>query len=205
MSRIVAISIRHSATQSLIATVQSIGPGQARGLLITAIHQLQDSRRLSGPLAIIGLAGALWSASEYIGAFMRAANAIYDMPEGRPIWKIAPLRLAITLVLVVLLAACALGVVVTGTLADRVGRALGVGSAGVTVWGIAKWPVLVVVVSLAIAMLYWISPNVRQPGFAGSAPADCWRCWCGRPHAPDSPSTSRISVPTTRPTARSAL
>lgn len=157
--------VGHSATQALIDNLQALGPGQARNLLVTAIHQLQGARAASGPLAIVGLAGALWTASGYVGAFMRASNAIYDMPEGRPMWKVAPLRVGITLVLVVLLAVCALGVVVTGTVADHVGRMLGVGSFGVTVWGIAKWPVLVVLVSLAIAVLYWMAPNVAQPGF----------------------------------------
>lgn len=162
--------VGHSATQALIDNLQSLGPGQARSLLVTAIHQLQGARTTSGPLAIVGLAGALWTASGYVGAFMRASNAIYDMPEGRPMWKVAPLRVGITLVLVVLLAVCALGVVVTGTVAEHLGRMLGVGSVGVTVWGIAKWPVLVVLVSLAIAVLYWIAPNVRQPGFRWFSP-----------------------------------
>jgi membrane protein len=160
----------HSATQSLIDNLNSIGPGQARDLLVNSLHQIQGSKRASGPLAIVGLVGAVWSASGYIGAFMRASNAIYDIPEGRPLWKLAPLRVAVTVALVLLLAVCALGVVVTGSVAGHVGRLLGIGSAGVTAWDIAKWPVLVILISLAIAVLYWISPNVRQPGFRWFSP-----------------------------------
>jgi membrane protein len=159
-----------SATQSLIDNLNSVAPGQAHDLLVNSIRQLQGAKAVSGPLAIIGLAGAVWSASGYVGAFMRASNAIYGMPEGRPIWKIAPLRLAITIVLIILVAVCSLGIGVTGGIADRVGHLLRVGSAGVTVWEIAKWPVLVLLISLAIAMLYWISPNVRQPRFRWFSP-----------------------------------
>jgi membrane protein len=159
-----------SATQTLIDNINTMVPGQGRDVLVTAIKELQHSESLAGPLAIIGLAGALWSASGYIGAFMRASNAIYEMPEGRPVWKTIPLRLGLTLGVVVLLALCAVGVVVSGTVADRAGHILGIGSTGVLAWNIAKWPVLAVLVSLAFALLYWASPNVKQPGFRWLSP-----------------------------------
>jgi membrane protein len=158
-----------SATQTLIDNINTMVPGQGRNILITAIKELQHSESLACPLAIIGLAGALWSASAYIGAFMRASNAIYEMPEGRPIWKTIPLRLGLTLGVVVLLALCAVGVVVSGTVADRAGHILGIGSTGVLVWNIAKWPVLAVLASLAFALLYWASPlDELAPG--------AWHC-----------------------------
>jgi membrane protein len=162
--------VGHSATQALIDTANSIGPGTARDLLVNALRQVQGAHRIAGPVAIIGLVGALWSASGYIGAFMRASNAIYDMPEGRPLWKTAPLRVGLTLALVVLVSLCALGLAISGGVAAQVGHLLGVGSVGVTVWNIAKWPVLVVLVSLAVALLYWVAPNVRQPGFRWLSP-----------------------------------
>ncbi|MDQ3901125.1 MAG: YihY/virulence factor BrkB family protein, partial [Actinomycetota bacterium] len=85
-----------SATQTLIDNINTMVPGQGRDVLVTAIKELQHSQGVAGPLAILGLAGALWSASGYIGAFMRASNAIYEMPEGRPVWKTVPLRLGLT-------------------------------------------------------------------------------------------------------------
>jgi membrane protein len=97
-------------------------------------------------------------------------NRIYEIGEGRPFWKLRPQQILITLVMVVLLAASAIAVVVTGGLADQVGKLLGVGSTAVTVWDIAKWPVLVVLVSIMIAVLYWASPNVKQPGFRWISP-----------------------------------
>jgi membrane protein len=100
---------------------------------------------------------------------MRASNAIYDVPEGRPVWKTLPIRVGVTLVLMVLLVASALIVVVTGGLAARVGHVLGIGSAAVTVWKIAKWPVLLILISLMLALLYWASPNAKQ-GFRWVSP-----------------------------------
>ena len=159
-----------SATQTLIDNVNTMVPGQGRDILVNAIKELQHSASLAGPLAIVGLVGVLWSASGYIGAFMRASNAIYEMPEGRPVWKTVPLRVSLTLAGVVLLALCAVGVVATGVVADRAGQMLGIGSNGVLVWDIAKWPVLAVLVSLAFALLYWASPNVKHPGFRWLTP-----------------------------------
>ncbi|MFE9579903.1 YihY/virulence factor BrkB family protein [Nocardia sp. NPDC006044] len=159
-----------SATQSLVDTIREIGPGSGTAFLVDAIDQLHGSPQLAGPFAIIGLCTALWTASGYIGAFMRAANAIYDIEEGRPIWKTVPVRVGLTATMVVLLALCAIGVVATGSIAERLGRWIGVGSAGVMVWDIAKWPVLAVLVSLAFALLYWAAPNAQQPGFRWLSP-----------------------------------
>jgi membrane protein len=154
----------------VIDNINQIVPGQGKDILVGAIKELTGSRSLAGPLAIIGLLGALWSASGYIGAFMRASNSIYGMPEGRPIWKTIPLRVVLTIGIVVLLAACALAVVATGTIARRIGDAIGLGSTGVLVWEIAKWPVIALLVSVAFALLYWVGPNVRQPGFKWLTP-----------------------------------
>jgi membrane protein len=158
-----------SATQTLIDNINTTVPGQGRDILVNAIGELQQSKG-AGLFAIVGLAGALWSASAYIGAFMRASNAIYEMPEGRPVWKTLPLRVGLTIAIVLLLAVCAIGVVATGTVAERAGQLLGIGSTGVLVWEIAKWPVIAILVSLAFALLYWASPNVKHPGFRWLSP-----------------------------------
>jgi membrane protein len=159
-----------SATQPLIDNISKLAPGPAADIFTSAIKNLQKSSGAAGILAIAGLLGALWSASGYVAAFMRASNAIYDVPEGRPIWKTAPVRVGVTLVLVVLLAVSAVAVVVSGGLADQVGKVLGVGDTAVTVWDIAKWPVLVLIVSFMFSILYWASPNVKQPGFRWLTP-----------------------------------
>ncbi|HEV2783706.1 MAG TPA: YihY/virulence factor BrkB family protein [Actinophytocola sp.] len=159
-----------AATQTLIDNINQVVPGQGKEILSNAIRELHRSQSLAGPLAIVGLAAALWSASAYVAAFMRAANAIYEMPEGRPVWKTWPLRVLLTLAVVIMLALCAVGVVATGGLADRLGHLLGIGGTGVQIWDIAKWPVIALLVSLAFALLYWAAPNVRHPGFRWLSP-----------------------------------
>src|SRR3954466_14887557 len=153
-----------SAIQPLLDNLGSVAPGPAKDILTNVLTSLQSNKGGSTVAFIIGLGAAIWSASGYIGAFMDAANNVWDAPEGRPIWKRVPLRLVVTVVMLILLAASALAVVLTGPLARSVGDVVGLGSTFVTVWGIAKWPVLLLVVSFMISLLYWAGPNVKQPG-----------------------------------------
>ncbi len=157
------------ATKSIVDSLDALGPGEAKDTVAGALENLQKSQA-SGLLAIVGLVTALWSASGYVGAFMRASNSIYDVEEGRPFWKVIPLRLGLTIGVVVLLALTALGVTLTGGVAQWLGEVLGLGSTFVTVWDIAKWPVLFLLASLAIGLLFWASPNVRQPSFLWITP-----------------------------------
>ncbi|MDP9863770.1 MULTISPECIES: YihY/virulence factor BrkB family protein [Streptosporangium] len=159
-----------SATRSLTDNLGALAPGPARQTIDTVLQALQSSQRAAGIAAIMGIAIALWSASGYVGAFMRAANVMYEMPEGRPIWKTLPLRLGITTVLVILMAVGAVSVVFTGELAAQAGKVLGIGETALTIWGIAKWPILVVIVALVLALLYWAAPNVEHPGFRWITP-----------------------------------
>jgi len=159
-----------SATQPLIDNLSTVAPGPAKDILTQALKGLESAQGASTLALIIGLAAAIWSASGYIGAFMDAANAVWDAPEGRPIWKRVPLRLAVTCVMLLLLSASALAVVLTGPLARSIGDLVGLGSTFVTVWGIVKWPALVLVVSFMISLLFWAGPNVKQPGFPWVTP-----------------------------------
>jgi membrane protein len=154
-----------SATQPLLDNLSTMAPGPAKEILEGALKSLQSSQGAAGVLFFVGLGGALWSASGYVAAFMKAANVIYDVGEGRPIWKTLPVRVGVTVVTVLLLAVSAVAVVVTGPLAQQAGDVIGVGSAAVTAWDIAKWPVLLLIVSFLFALLYWASPNVRHPRF----------------------------------------
>ena len=159
-----------SATQPLIDNLGKVAPGPAKDIFTSAIKNLQGSQGSAGILFVVGLVGALWSASGYVAAFMRASNAIYDMPEGRPIWKTLPVRVILTLVLLVLIAITAIGVTLTGGLAKEVGGVIGVSDTAVSVWNIAKWPVLLVVVSFMFALLYWAAPNVKHAKFRWVSP-----------------------------------
>ncbi|MFL5843837.1 MAG: YihY/virulence factor BrkB family protein [Solirubrobacteraceae bacterium] len=159
-----------STTDTLISNVKTAAPGPARDIVVPAIQNLQSSQGAAGMMFVVGIVLALFSASGYVGAFSRASNAIYEMPEGRPVWKLRPQQMGIALVMIVLLAVSALAVVITGGVAEQVGKVIGVGDTAVTVWNIAKWPVLLVVVSFMFAFLYWAAPNVKQPKFKWLSP-----------------------------------
>jgi membrane protein len=162
--------VGESATQPLIDNLGTVAPGPAKDIFTSALKNLQGDQGAAGVLFVVGLVGALWSASGYVAAFMRASNAIYDIEEGRPVWKTLPTRVGLTVVLLALLAISTIAVVLTGGLAERAGDLVGLGSTAVTVWNIAKWPVLLVVVSFMFALLYWAAPNVKHPGFRWISP-----------------------------------
>ncbi|MFE6824975.1 YihY/virulence factor BrkB family protein [Streptomyces sp. NPDC057690] len=162
--------VGQSATQAVLDNIQKLAPGAAQDVLRSAVQQMQGKGGVGSVMAIVGLVLAVWSASGYVAAFIRSANAVYDIPEGRPVWKVLPVRVGVTVVLMVMAVISALIVVFTGSLARQVGTTLGVGDTALTVWSIAKWPVLVVLVTVMIAVLYWATPNARVRGFRWVTP-----------------------------------
>ena len=152
------------AVDQVLDVLRTVGAGGVVDSIGPTLKDLSSSQA-AGPALVIGLAGALWSASGYVGAFGRAMNRVYEIGEGRPVWKLRPAMLALTAVLVVLVAIALLGLVVSGPVADAVGDALGIGSTAVTVFSIVKWPVILAVVVLVVALLYYATPNVKQPKF----------------------------------------
>src|SRR3954447_2648722 len=159
-----------SATQPLLDNLGKLAPGPANDILSGAVKQVAGSRGSAGFAFVLGIVLALWSASGYVGAFARASNAIYEVGEGRPFWKLRPLQLAVTTIMILLLAACAIAVVVTGPVARQLGDVVGAGSTAVTAWDIAKWPVIALVVITMFSILYFAAPNVKHPGFKWITP-----------------------------------
>ena len=153
-----------STVTSVLDVLRTVGASGVADTIRPSLLHIAQSRG-AGVGLVVGLAGALWSASGYVGAFGRAMNRIYEIGEGRPFWKLRPLQILITVVAVVLIAVVAVSLVVTGPLASAIGSQVGLGSTAVTVFSIAKWPVIVAVVVLIIAMLYYATPNVQQPTF----------------------------------------
>jgi membrane protein len=162
--------IGESATQPLLDNLTQLTPGPANQIITHAIKQITASQGTAGLVFVLGLAAALWSASGYVGAFSRASNAIYEVEEGRPFWKLRPIQIGITAILIVLLVVTALAVVVTGPIAQQLGDLVGAGGAAITAWEIAKWPAIALIVITLIAILYYTAPNVRQPGFRWITP-----------------------------------
>jgi membrane protein len=150
--------------------VTAIGPASAAEALQGPIQSITSNQSGAGLALILGLAGALWSASGYVGGFMRACAIIYETPEGRPIWKLRPLQLLVTLITVLLVALVALSLVLSGPIVSAVAGPLGLSGTAVTVWNFAKWPVMVLIVLVIITLLYYASPNVKVRGFKWVAP-----------------------------------
>jgi membrane protein len=149
---------------TLLQILEDVGASSVAQTLEPTLIQLSQAPG-AGIALIVGLATALWSASGYVGAFGRAMNRIYEIDEGRPVWKLRPVMLLVTLVSVLLVALALLGLILTGPAATAVGDAIGVGSTVVTVWNIAKWPVILAIVVVIVALLYYATPNVKPPKF----------------------------------------
>jgi len=159
-----------SATQPLIENLGTVAPGAAKDIIANTLNNLSKSQGAAGVAFIIGLLLALNSASSYISAFSRASNAIYEVEEGRPVWKLKPAQIGTTLVLLLLLVLVIVGVSVSGPVTKELGNLIGAGGSFATIFDIAKIPVILLVVSFMFAFLYWAAPNVKQPGFKFFSP-----------------------------------
>ncbi len=159
-----------TTTSGLTEIITSIGPESAAQTFEGPINSVVSNQSAAGFAFVFGLLVALWSASGYIGAFMRASNVIYETEEGRPFWKLRPLQLAVTLTMVVAMALLALGLVLTGPIVEAVAEPVGLGSTAVDVWNIAKWPVMVAIFVLMVDLLYYASPNAKLRGFRWVTP-----------------------------------
>jgi len=152
------------SVQTVVDTLSPLVSEQMLGTIEPALKQIASSDS-AGFALIIGVLVALWSASGYVGAFGRAMNKIYEIDEGRPFWKLRPIMLVLTLIAVLLAAVALLMLIVSGPVAESIGNVLGIGDTALTVWSIAKWPVLAMIVILVVALLYYATPNVKQPKF----------------------------------------
>jgi len=152
------------SVETVLDVIRPLVSEDALGTIEPTLLELATSKS-AGWALLFGAALALWSASGYVGAFGRAMNRIYEIGEGRPFWKLRPIMLLITLLTIVLVALVLLMLVLSGPLAQSIGDQIGLGDQAVQIWNIAKWPVMVVAVMLIVALLYYATPNVKQPKF----------------------------------------
>jgi membrane protein len=157
-------------TEQLIQIARDLGAAEDATETLAAYIDSMQTVSGAGLALIIGLLGALWGASNYVNAFSRAMNAVYEVEEGRPVWKLRPVMLGLTVVIVVLVLLVIVALLLSGDLARSVGSLIGLGDTAVTVWNIAKWPVVAFIVVVIVALLYWGTPNVRQPSFRWISP-----------------------------------
>jgi membrane protein len=153
-----------SSVHKVVEILQPLVSPSTMNTVQPALNHIAASQG-AGIGLVVGILGALWSASGYVGAFGRAMNRVYEIDEGRPFWKLRPWMLLVTLAAILLVACVLVMLIVTGPLADSIGNVIGLGSQAVTVWNIVKWPVIVIFVVLIVAMLYYATPNVKQPHF----------------------------------------
>jgi membrane protein len=158
------------ALEPLIDNVAELAPGAARDITLDALRNIEQAGGGAGIAFVVGLLAALWSSSGYVGAFIPAANVVWEVQEARPLGPKLALRVALTVVLLVLIALTALTVVLTGPIARELGAVVGLGDTALLAWSIAKWPFLGGVVMLLLGILYWASPNVRHPGWSWVTP-----------------------------------
>jgi membrane protein len=151
-------------TQAMLDLLDRLGQHQIAVQLEPTITAMVNSQA-AGVTLVIGLVGALWSASGYVGAFGRSLNRIYQVQEGRPIWKLRPVVLLITLGLVLMAAVVLVGLVVSGPIAQALGEAIGFGDQVSQLWDMIKWPVILGIVVVMVAVLYYATPNVKHPKF----------------------------------------
>jgi membrane protein len=160
-----------STVDALISNIRAIpGASDVKRIVINAIRDINHHDSQAGLAFVLGMALAVWSASSYIGAFIRASNAIYERGEGRPFYKLRPLQMAVTLVMVLLITLVLAAIVITGPITKQVGQAIGLGDTGQTVFDIVKWPVILLVVSCMFSLLYYVAPNVKHPRFRWFTP-----------------------------------
>jgi membrane protein len=156
--------------EQLTSALTTVVPGSAAETLGPVIEQVAGNQSTAGFGLVIGLVGAVWSASGYVGAFTRASNVVYETPEGRKIWKLKPLQLLVTLIGILFAAIIVATLVLSGPIVEAVGSAIGLGDTALTVWSWAKWPVILVILALMIAVLYYSTPNVKLRGFRFVSP-----------------------------------
>jgi membrane protein len=154
---------QESTISTMTDSLRAAGLGDVAKNVQGPLDEIVRHKGGAGALVGVGLLGALWSASGWVGAFTRAMNTVYEVQEGRPFWKLRPAQVLITLVTVLVISLVLVAVVVSGPIAKAVGTAVGVGDTAVTAWSYAKWPVLLLVLMAMVAGLYYIAPNVRQP------------------------------------------
>jgi len=159
-----------TTTAKLTEIITELGPESSAETFKGPIESIVKDQSAAGFAFVFGLALALWSASGYVGAFIRASNIIYETPEGRPFWKLRPLQIAVTLAMIVLMALLAVGLVLTGPVVEAIAGPVGLSSTAVDIWNVAKWPVMALIFIFMVDVLFYASPNAKVRGFRWVTP-----------------------------------
>ena len=149
-----------SVQQTLMRYLAGMMPGQANQLLQRVIQE--TALHAAGWLLIVGILGALWSASSGFSSLVTALNVVYGVKEGRPWWKARAISVGLTIVVGVLVLLAILATVIGGWIATQVGGAIGLSGPVQELWRIAQYVVAFLFVVLAFAVLYRWGPDVKN-------------------------------------------
>ncbi|MBD8061738.1 YihY/virulence factor BrkB family protein [Oceanitalea stevensii] len=153
-----------ASTDTMLEIVGQLAPDEdALDVISQPVRSVLEHPAAGWTLAL-GVGSSLWIAAGYVGSFGRAMNRIYGVEEGRPALQLLGWHLLTTLVLVVFATLVTLFAVVSGPVARAVGQTLEV-EASVTVWELARWPVVLLAGLVVISLLYFTTPNVRYQRF----------------------------------------
>ena len=162
--------VGESALDELTGNLMARDEGPVRALVLAAIDEVSTNKVSAGLTLLVGIVGALWSASSYVGGFLRGSGVIHGRTVRYPIWKLRPLQLALTAATIVAISGTALLVVITGPLAKEIAALIGLEAVVAETWDLLKYPLVVVFVLSVFAVLYWASPDVRDRGFQWLTP-----------------------------------
>jgi membrane protein len=157
-------------SNAMLDILDELGPDSAVETLTDPIKDITKESGKAGAFLGVGTITAIWAASGYLGAFSRASNAIYGVEEDRPFLKLRPQQVLVTIFLLVISALLLIGIVVSGPVAEAIGDVVGLGDTALEVWSKAKWPVMVLLVAVMLAILFYWAPDLEEKRFRWIAP-----------------------------------
>src|SRR5689334_4397250 len=137
-----------------------VAPGDVISIVQDQILKIAQDK--NGGLLTLGMLGTIWSTSSGVSAIMDTLNQAYDIQEGRPWWKVKVIAVGLTLALAVFILVSTVLVVVGPTLAEHVAAWFHLGPAFTWSWKILQWPVVFILVSVAVALVYYFAPDADQ-------------------------------------------
>ena len=144
----------------IMTALTSVLPADARSAIAQPLATVLQNQ--NGGLLSFGVIAALWSGSNAVSTFIKALNRAYDVEETRPIWKAKGLQVALTLVMGLLALTAFVLVVFGGKLGVALAAHFGAGHVFNVMWNIIRWPIVVAFIMIALAVLYWAGPNIKQ-------------------------------------------
>lgn len=157
--------VGHGTTDAIVETLTELPDGPARDIVLGAINHVQGATSAATTALVVGLLVAIYSASSYVGAFIRAAGVILGVEETRRFYVTIPLRLGLMLLLMVFAVLTAFAIVMTGPIAEQFTKVTGLTADAIGGWGVVKWPIVLLLFITALGLLYSLGPDFERKRF----------------------------------------